>query len=214
MNDEVDDQAWLDALAGRDTFAGRATVGERTEGARTATLNEARALRAALLARAPIDELSLQREIDRDGETRAAQLLARARRDEILAPALARARGTAPRQRTWHWGALLAAGIAGLAMALVWTLRPTVEAPVIRSTPDAIFRMVAEDPTALRREIVNALRAVGVEATIYERFGRAGLDADLPHPLTPAVRAVLERFGIPLPEGGVLRIEIAPQTGS
>ncbi len=87
MNDEVDDQAWLDALAGRDTFAGRATVGERTEGARTATLNEARALRAALLARAPIDELSLQREIDRDGETRAAQLLARARRDEILAPA-------------------------------------------------------------------------------------------------------------------------------
>jgi hypothetical protein len=28
------------------------------------------------------------------------------------------------------------------------------------------------------------------------------------------VRAVLERFGIPLPEGGVLRIEIALQTGS
>ncbi|HQX47722.1 MAG TPA: MtrB/PioB family outer membrane beta-barrel protein, partial [Steroidobacteraceae bacterium] len=162
----------------------------------------------------PSDELSLQREIGRDEETRAALLLERARRDEILAPALKRTSGTAPRKLTGRWGALLAAGIAGLAVALVWTLRPAVEAPIMRGAPDAIHRMVADDPAALRSQIVSALRDAGVEPASYERFGRAGLDADLPRPLTPAVRTVLERFGVPPPGDSVLRIEIAPRPGS
>lgn len=212
MSNEGDDQAWLDTLAGRDAFAGRESVGERADGApRAATLNEARALRTALLARTRVDELSLQREIGRDGRSRAAQLLERARRDEILAPLLDRTSVAAPRKHTGLWGALLAAGIAGLAVALVWTLRPTVDAPITRSAPDAILHMVADDPAILRSQIVEALRAAGVESVTYERFGRAGLDADLPRPLTPAVRAVLERFGVAPPEDSVLRIEIAPR---
>jgi hypothetical protein len=103
---------------------------------------------------------------------------------------------------------LLAAGIAGIAVALVWTLRPTIETPVYREAPDQLYRMVAEDPRALRDGIVQALRSAGVEAVTYERFGRQGIDAELPRPATPLVREVLARYRIPEPADGVLRIEI------
>ena len=204
MSGAADDQDWLEALAGR-------AAGEPANRAGAATRREAQVLRAALLARARVDEPTLQQEIDPDATARAARLLERARRDEYLAAALARRSGPVAARRVGTWGALLAAGLAGLAVALVWTLRPTLDAPVERGAPDAIHRMVADDPGALRNEIIAALREVGVEASAYGRFGRAGIDADLPRPLTPAVRAVLDRYGIPAPADGVLRVEIAPR---
>ncbi|MGE0581123.1 MAG: hypothetical protein AB7P31_03140 [Steroidobacteraceae bacterium] len=202
MSDEADDQAWLEALAGR--AAGDAPADRAGAAAR----REAQALRAALLARTRVDEPSLQHEIDPDATVRATRLLDRARRDEFLAAALARRPAPSAARRVGTWGALLAAGLAGLAVALMWTLRPTPDAPVERGAPDAIHRMVADDPHALRSEIIAALRDAGVESTAYERFGRAGVDADLPRPLTPAVRAILDHYGIAAPADGVLRIEI------
>jgi hypothetical protein len=107
---------------------------------------------------------------------------------------------------------LLAASLAAVTVALLWTQRPGIVPPVERQATDAIFRMTADAPLALRADIAAALRAAGVAPMAYERFGRAGLDAELPRPLTPAVRAVLDRYGIPPPADGVLRVEIEPAT--
>lgn len=192
MTDEPTLDVWFDALAGRDTVGGGAT-------------NEARALRAALRARSAIDEPGLQRELAASDADRGAELLAKARRDPILGPLLARGRRGLARRA---WGGLLAAGLAGIAIALVWTLRPTTEAPVYREAPDQIHRMVAADPRALRDEIAQALSAAGIEVVTYERFGREGLDAELPRPVTAPVRSILVRYRIPEPADGVLRIEI------
>lgn len=194
MTDDPGLDAWFDALAGRDTSEGAAA-------------NEARALREALRARPAVDELSLQRELAASDADREAQLLEKARRDPILGVMLAR--GIARRSATRRaWGGLLAAGLAGIAVALVWTLRPATEVPVYREAPDPMHRMVADDPRALRDELAQALRAAGVEVITYERFGREGLDADLPRPITAPVRDILLRHRIPEPADGVLRIEI------
>lgn len=195
MSDDWHLDAWFETLAGRDTADGPAA-------------NEARALRAALRARETIDELALQREVAAFDDRREATLLARARHDPQLAPALARGRANGRSRRQPAWRALLAAGLAGLAVALVWTLRPASETPVYREAPDRLHRMVAADPRALRDEIATALRGAGVAIVTYERFGREGIDGELPRPVTDAVRAVLARYRIPEPADGVLRIEI------
>lgn len=190
MSDDATLDAWFDSLAGRD-----------------AAVREARVLREALRARTAVDEVSLQRELAAGDASRAAQLLAAAHRDPILGPMLARgARRRAYPRRAWS--ALLAAGLAGIAVALVWTLRPAIEAPVHREAPDRLHRMVAEDPRALRDEIARALRGAGVDVLAYERFGRQGIDADLPRPITGPVRDILARYRIPEPADGVLRVEI------
>ncbi|MBV6417065.1 MAG: hypothetical protein CMLOHMNK_01698 [Steroidobacteraceae bacterium] len=90
----------------------------------------------------------------------------------------------------------------------MWTLRPASESPAYREAPDRLHRMVAADPRALRDEIATALRGAGVAIVTYERFGREGIDGELPRPVTDAVRAVLARYRIPEPADGVLRIEI------
>lgn len=194
MSDDRNLDGWLDALAGRGT-------------ADDAAAREARALREALRSRRPVDELALQRELAGQDEGHGAALLARARRDPVLGPALARG-GASRHGRHPAWRALVAAGIAGLAVALVWTLRPVPEAPVYREAPGPIHRMTAADPRALRDEIATALRDAGATIVTYERFGREGIDGDLPRPVTGAVRAVLERYGIPEPADGILRVEI------
>jgi len=194
VTDDSTLDVWFDALAGRDTMGGAAA-------------NEARALRDALRGRAATDGVSLQRELAASAAHREAQLLAAARRDPIVGPMLARDTGRRASPRR-VWGALLAAGIAGLAVALVWTLRPATETPVYREVPDQVYRMVADNPRALRDELARALRAAGVEVVSYQRFGREGLDAELPQPLTLPVRDILLRYRIPEPADGVLRVEI------
>lgn len=197
MTDDRDIDAWLETLAGREAAAG-------------APVGDARALRAALRTRRTIDERTLLDEIDAARFGHTPRLLERARRDPILGPAIARG---ASRQRGPRglWSALLAAGIAGVAVLLVWTLRPGSEPAVYRQAPDAVVRLEADDPRALRDEIAAALRTAGVEVVRYERFERQGIDGELPKPVTPAVLAVLARYGIPLPADAVLRVEIAPR---
>ncbi|MGD9597498.1 MAG: hypothetical protein AB7G76_03900 [Steroidobacteraceae bacterium] len=197
MSDD-DDQAWLDALGGR------APPGDASRAAL-----EGERLRTALRARAPANEVGLQREIGHETEARTAQLVARARNDAVIGPALAH---RAARRKALRpaWSALAAAGIAGLVIALAWTWRPGTEVPVERSAPDTVYRITADDPPALRDEIAQALRGAGVSVVAYQRFGREGIDAELPRPVTSRVRAVLEHYRIPLPADGVLRVEIAP----
>jgi len=70
-------------------------------------------------------------------------------------------------------------------------------------------RLHAADPVALKQQLVDALRAAGVEAIGYDRLGLSGVDAKLPTPVPEAARATLEKYAIGVPADGVVRIEIA-----
>jgi hypothetical protein len=97
-------------------------------------------------------------------------------------------------------------------VALGWHLRPaTPPDEVVRDSPDGIVRLAAANPWALTEQIVDELRAAGIEANGYRQLGVSGIDADLPRPLTPEIRGVLDKHGIPVPESGVLNVEILAQ---
>jgi hypothetical protein len=179
-----EDATWLDALAGRKQV-------DDSQAAR-----EAVALRASVLARAVVDD-----PVPRQDPAREQQLVERAR-DAGLLPR---------RRRLSRTGSLLAAAaIVCVAVALgVLTRRPGAP-ETVRSGPGEIVRLASADPARVQREILDELRHAGVVATGYERLGRMGIDADLPLPLAPEVERILERHAIPVPQDGVLRVEIAP----
>jgi hypothetical protein len=198
---EKDDLNWLDSLAGRDADASP----------------EARELRAAILARANAAEPVVPAQ---DAE-READLIARARREGLLVDASKLAGNPFARRSSFRatfrnagsrgWAAAaLAIGV----LALGWHLRPA-DAPqeVLRGSPDGVAHLEAADPRALKQQIINELRAAGVDATGYEQLGVNGIDADLPQPLPDGARRVLEQHGIPVPRDGVLRVEIATPGG-
>ena len=76
-------------------------------------------------------------------------------------------------------------------------------------SPDGIARLTSVDPRALRSRIIDELRAAGVQASGYEQLGVEGIDAELPRPVPDAVRGVLEEHSVPVPDNGLLRIEIS-----
>jgi hypothetical protein len=84
-------------------------------------------------------------------------------------------------------------------------------ATIDATSPDGVAHLTAADPRALRDQIVSDLRTAGVQPSPYEQLGINGIDADLPRPLTPEVRAALDKHHIPVPPNGTLRIEIATQ---
>ena len=187
-----DDQNWLDALAGR--------AGTDSPGAR-----EASNVREGMLRMASTRATSAPAAQERERE---AALIERARREGLL-PEPERA----PWRWPWAWNAGLAvAAVAAIAIGIGLQLRAPVDTePVVRATPDGIVRLSAPDPATLKHELIEDLRAAGVSATGYELLGRHGVDADLPQPLTDAVRRVLEKHRIPPPQDGVLRVEIVGQ---
>ncbi|HZF26395.1 MAG TPA: hypothetical protein VEZ88_09045 [Steroidobacteraceae bacterium] len=192
---ERNDQDWLDALAGR------AGVDAASSDAR-----EARALREGMLQRAveepaPVGAIDLEREN---------ALIARARREGLVGRESAR-QEPQPRAPAWMMGwrsSLAFAASVTLAIALAWWLQPNMTPETVRGVELGIVRIQASDPAALKEQLIEELRAVGIEATGYAVLNRQGIDADLPLPLTPRVRGVLERHRIPVPADGVLRVEI------
>ena len=71
-------------------------------------------------------------------------------------------------------------------------------------------RLRAADPAALKQQLVDELRAAGVDAIGYDRLGLSGVDARVPMPVPDAARATLEKYAIAVPADGVVRIEITP----
>ena len=193
---ENQEHEWLEGVAGR-------AQGD------SSAVREGIALRRAVLdheARMPVEQPQAQ------DPARERQLLARAREQGLGGER----RGLFGAWPSWNL-ATVAATLAGVALvlALVMQVMRTAEEPsqdVVRDSRDQVVRLVADDPVRLKQEIVADLRAAGVEATGYEMLGRQGVDADLPRPLTDAVRAVLKKHRIPEPADSVLRVEIAPRS--
>lgn len=188
-----DDAEWLDALAGR------------------ATHPEGSELRKAVLARV-VSEGPEQAATD---SAREDELITRARLNGLMINASALEGDPFARRMSWisalrassrGW---VAAAIAVGVLVVGWQFRVPVSNEVTRTAPGGITRLVNANPPALKQQIVDEFRAAGVEAIGYERLGSSGVDAELPQPVSPAVRAVLEKHGIPVPTDGVVRVEIA-----
>lgn len=79
--------------------------------------------------------------------------------------------------------------------------------PPATPTPQTA-RLHAADPAALKQQLVDELRAAGIEAIGYDRLGLSGVDAKLPTPVPEAVRATLAKYAIGVPADGVVRVEI------
>jgi hypothetical protein len=109
----------------------------------------------------------------------------------------------------------VAAAIAIGVLLLGWQFRVPLSKGVAGSPPAApapttqTARLHAADPAALKQQLVDELRASGVEAIGYDRLGLSGVDAKLPTPVPAAARATLEKYAVGLPADGVVRIEIA-----
>jgi hypothetical protein len=80
--------------------------------------------------------------------------------------------------------------------------------PPAAPATDQTSRLRAADPAALKQQLVDELRAAGVEAIGYDRLGLSGVDARLPTPVPAAARATLEKYAIRVPADGVIRVEI------
>ncbi len=189
MTDE--DQDWLDALGGRSA-----------PGPNRAAINEAQRLREFIRRNVHAPDVAVP---EQDAQ-REAQLLERARREGLIDSAqLAKRR----RRRLPAIGgvAALAASVAGVTIALFLHGRPQTEQ--VRGTREHVIHIVAADPTALKMQILDELRAAGVRAMGYDQLGVEGIDADLPNPVPPPVRNVLTRHHLSVPSDGILRIEIA-----
>jgi hypothetical protein len=207
---EEDDAAWLAALAGRSTSAAD----------RRAAIDEGAMMRHALRTWTPeIDAIA-----SRDPE-RLARLIERARAeglfDEREYPAQRPRRpgfftglrrwwdadaGGWPRRRALAMAAAIVL-VAGVVFVMKPADRRVDDDQVVRSAQELVL-LQANDPQALQRQLIDALAKEGVKATGYSRFGRYGIDADLPQNLAPSLRALLERNRIHVPGDGVLRVEI------
>jgi hypothetical protein len=179
----ADDQdRWLDALAGRDVDGGSP---------------EGRALREQIRAQPPPPPAAVA-EID---PVREAQLIARARAAGLLPPGRTRRFAVAR-------VALMAAALAGVAIGVTTLRYMRVPPETFRGAANGVVELETQDPRALKQRLIQELKDAGVSAKGYERLDRVGLDADLPLPVAPNVRRVLEQHQIPVPSDGALVVEI------
>ncbi len=110
-------------------------------------------------------------------------------------------------------------GAAALAVAVLilgWKLRPAELVATVTGVPaptgaaqGGIAHLKAADPHSLQLQIIDQLRAAGVQASGYELARVQGIGAQLPQPVPEAASNVLQQHGVPVPAGGALRIEIS-----
>ncbi len=188
-----DDQTWFDLLAGRATSDNDPVAS-----------SEARQLRQRLLARA---EQRPDYEPTQHDRAREDQLIERARFAGVLPQRMVR---RSPRRNALNL--LAAAALICVAITAGYQLRNARPPEVVRSGSPEVVRLSATNPLQLKYQIIDELRRVGIAATGYELLGRQGIDADLPQPIADDVRSVLQKYRIPLPVDGVLRVEIESES--
>jgi hypothetical protein len=186
-----DDMAWLEVLAGRADAAGG-------DDAAAEHLSEAAALRELIRTQATEPEIPPARPVDPQREN---ELIARARAAGLLpTPRATPARHLWTRHRTLAAAAVI---VAAIGVALLRLPSPPTE--TLRGGGTVHLR--APDPVALKRQLSEELRAAGAHVTGFERLGRPGIDVDLPQPVTPRVRRILEEHQLPVPADGELTVE-------
>ena len=201
MADDADNETWVDVLAGR-----------RASGPNQHAAREARLLRESLLRRWQLQSADQPAQLPARDARREAQLLARAQREGLIDPAQLQQRSRWLRGGRAAVTLAAAAAIACVAIGLSVFLRTGTPQEIYRGTPEGVVSVEAANPTALKGELIMELRAAGVAATGYERFGIQGIDAELPRPVSSRVREVLEKHHLPVPADGVLKVEItAPE---
>lgn len=189
-----DDQDWLDALAGR-----------APKSPHRAAFRDGGRLRELILRNVHAPDAAAPAQ---DAQ-REAQLLERARREGLIAPAQLAIRAHRRMRSVGfaRWVAL-AAGITSLAVALGFFLRSVTPTTHFRGARENVIHIEAADPTALKMQILDELRAAGVQARGYAQLDVEGIDANLRQPVPPRVRDVLTRHRLSVPGNGELRIEI------
>lgn len=196
MND--DDDAWLEALAGRAAGGPAAHEG--------ALLRDAlRRLPVPALAPPPVEAVLAAAE--------AGGLLRRRLGCPACAERWRRWRQALARPSGWA-GAMAVAAAIGWVVVGLQTQQPVPEAsaPVLRAPADGVWLRRAAEPAAARDRLAVRLQAAGVAVVHrYERLGRAGLDADLPAPLPPALAALLREEAVAPAADGSLRVEFTPE---
>jgi hypothetical protein len=189
-----EDDVWLDVLAGR------VTATQPSEQLRAVAL-EAAALREFIRQPDPASSLDAPL-VDAQREK---ELIARARREGLLVSDA----GGGHAKFVLRRFSLAAAAVLVVAMGIgVWRTSLSPQS-VVRGVDHGTVHLETRDPAALKRQLTQELEAAGVKVSGYERLGRAGIDADLPQPLTTQVAKILERHRIPIPSDGALVVEIA-----
>lgn len=201
MADDADNKTWFDVLAGR-------TASDPNQHA----AREARLLRESLLRQRQLQSADQPAQLPARDARREAELLARARREGLIDPAQLQQRSQWLRGGRAALTLAAAAAIACIAIGLSLFLHTGTPQEIYRGTHDGVVTVEAANPTALKVELITELRAAGVAATGYERLGIQGIDAELPRPVSPQVREVLQKHHLPVPADGVLKVEItAPE---
>jgi hypothetical protein len=201
-----DDDDWLDALAGRINASQRPSEG-------VAQSSNAPVSRSLVL-----EELALREFIHRQGSVAAAvppvdparesELIARARREGLL-DSQKPAAGSRSDQQRLRWRLAMPTAAIILIAAGIGSWQFSLKHPEsVRGIGQGAIHIQAPDPTALRSQLTEELRAAGATVTGYERFGRLGMDIDLPKPIPKKIVEILERHHIPVPADGVLVIEV------
>ena len=204
MSDD-DDTAWLEALAGRPREA------------QSRLTREGLALRERIRNQ-EVEDAAAGESLPEIDAARESALIERAVAEGLLAPHPATPHPATPRAttlrpaRNWRFAGMRF-GMAAAAVLIVavgvgllrYTLPP---AEVFRGAQNGTIRLETRNPAALKRRLIEELSAAGVEVSGYERLGHVGIDADLPQPVSPQVRQVLERHHVLVPADGTLIIEI------
>jgi hypothetical protein len=193
MSDD-DDTAWLEALAGRPRES------------------QSRLTREGIALRERIRDQEVE---DAAGEwlpeidaARESALIERAVAEGLLAPRPATLRPARNRRFAGMRFGMAAAAVLIVAVGVGLLRYTQPPAEIFRGAQNGTIRLETRDPAALKRRLIEELSAAGVEVSGYERLGHVGIDADLPQPVSPQVRQVLERHHIPVPAEGTLIIEI------
>jgi hypothetical protein len=201
-----DDDDWLDALAGRIDAPRRLseTVDQSGDAPPSRSLVlEALALRAFILR-----QESGAAAVPSVDQARESELIARARREGLLSSQTPAADSRSSQQRPRWRMAIPAAAVILIAAGIGFWQSSLKQPEYVRGVDHGTTHIQARDPTAFRHQLTEELRTAGATVTDYERFGRLGIDVDLPEPLPRAIEEILERHHIPVPLDGVLVIEI------
>lgn len=223
-----DDEAWLAALAGRETPGGRPEM-------RSETRLEASLLRAAARRHAARPKPAVTSGEEQRLASALATVAARARQHAESQSSAATPRGRAAGlcsgcAARWQrlrdaWarlprGAMAGGGLVLVVPALLWWLPITGERPVVDpaqtlrgAEPSGTAVIQRTDAERHRNALAQRLAAQGAAVQRYQRLGRYGLEAQfplpLPTPLPPALQQALQADGLAVSNEGLLSVEFA-----